>query len=55
MLVGNLQGSFLASFFLGWCVTVGASTAAYPVDTIRCVDRFQFPLVFSLIEAQGVE
>ncbi len=55
VLVGNLQGSFLASFFLGWCVTVGASTAAYPVDTIRCVDRFQFPLVFSLIEAQGVE
>ncbi|KAF8880487.1 mitochondrial carrier domain-containing protein [Mucidula mucida] len=35
VLVGNLQGSFLASFFLGWCVTVGASTAAYPVDTIR--------------------
>ncbi|KAF9020885.1 mitochondrial carrier [Hymenopellis radicata] len=35
VLVGNLQGSFLASFFLGWCVTVGASTVAYPVDTIR--------------------
>ncbi|KAG9101299.1 hypothetical protein FRC07_010326 [Ceratobasidium sp. 392] len=35
VLVGPLQGSFLASFLLGWCVTTGASSAAYPLDTIR--------------------
>ncbi|KAI5964148.1 PET9 [Candida pseudojiufengensis] len=35
VLVGPLQGSFLASFLLGWAVTTGASTASYPLDTIR--------------------
>jgi solute carrier family 25 (adenine nucleotide translocator) protein 4/5/6/31 len=35
VLVGRLQDSFIASFFLGWCVTTGASSAAYPLDTIR--------------------
>ncbi|KAG8746675.1 hypothetical protein FRC10_003979 [Ceratobasidium sp. 414] len=35
VLIGPLQGSFLASFLLGWCVTTGASSAAYPLDTIR--------------------
>ncbi len=35
VLVGPLQGNFLASFVLGWCVTTGASTLAYPFDTIR--------------------
>ncbi|QRW00337.1 mitochondrial carrier protein [Ceratobasidium sp. AG-Ba] len=35
VLVGPFQGSFLASFLLGWCVTTGASSAAYPLDTIR--------------------
>ncbi|KAG9095113.1 hypothetical protein FS749_011044 [Ceratobasidium sp. UAMH 11750] len=35
ILVGPLQGSFLALFLLGWCVTTGASSAAYPLDTIR--------------------
>ncbi|KAL3963594.1 hypothetical protein ACCO45_000598 [Purpureocillium lilacinum] len=35
VLVGPLQGNFLASFILGWCVTTGASTLAYPFDTIR--------------------
>ncbi|KAI5964892.1 uncharacterized protein KGF55_001963 [Candida pseudojiufengensis] len=35
VLVGPLQGSFLASFLLGWVVTTGASTASYPLDTVR--------------------
>lgn len=38
VLVGNLQGSFLASFFLGWGVTIGAGLASYPLDTIRYVN-----------------
>ena len=32
VLVGPLEGSFLASFLLGWAVTTGAS---YPLDTVR--------------------
>ncbi|KAF8610608.1 mitochondrial carrier [Ceratobasidium sp. AG-I] len=35
VLVGPLKDSFIASFLLGWCVTTGASSAAYPLDTIR--------------------
>jgi solute carrier family 25 (adenine nucleotide translocator) protein 4/5/6/31 len=35
VLVGSLEGSFLASFLLGWGVTVGAGLASYPLDTIR--------------------
>jgi len=35
VLVGALEGSFLASFLLGWCVTTGAGIASYPLDTIR--------------------
>ncbi|KAK6462941.1 ADP,ATP carrier protein [Scheffersomyces coipomensis] len=35
VLVGPLEGSFLASFLLGWAVTTGASTASYPLDTVR--------------------
>jgi len=35
VLVGSLEGSFLASFALGWVVTTGASTASYPLDTVR--------------------
>ncbi|ODQ57294.1 hypothetical protein WICANDRAFT_36159 [Wickerhamomyces anomalus NRRL Y-366-8] len=35
VLVGSLEGSFLASFLLGWVVTTGASTASYPLDTVR--------------------
>ncbi|ODQ80797.1 hypothetical protein BABINDRAFT_180028 [Babjeviella inositovora NRRL Y-12698] len=35
VLVGPLEGSFLASFLLGWTVTTTASTASYPLDTIR--------------------
>lgn len=29
------QDSFLASFALGWVVTIGASIASYPLDTVR--------------------
>ncbi|KZO98375.1 ATP:ADP antiporter [Calocera viscosa TUFC12733] len=35
VLVGALEGNFLASFLLGWGVTVGAGLASYPLDTIR--------------------
>ena len=35
VLVGPLEGSFLASFGLGWGVTIGAGLASYPLDTIR--------------------
>lgn len=35
VLVGPLEGSFLASFALGWGVTTGAGLASYPLDTIR--------------------
>ena len=35
LLVGPLEGSFLASFLLGWSVTTGAGIASYPLDTIR--------------------
>lgn len=30
-----LQDSFLASFFLGWVITINAGLAAYPMDTVR--------------------
>jgi len=35
LLVGTLENNFLASFLLGWGVTVGAGLASYPLDTIR--------------------
>lgn len=35
VLVGKLQDSFLASFLLGWGITIGAGLASYPIDTIR--------------------
>ncbi|CAK5264664.1 unnamed protein product [Mycena citricolor] len=35
VLVGPLEGSFLASFALGWVVTTVAGIAAYPMDTVR--------------------
>ena len=35
VLVGALEGNFLASFMLGWAVTTGAGIASYPLDTIR--------------------
>jgi len=35
LLVGDLKGSFLASFLLGWGVTITAGLASYPIDTVR--------------------
>jgi solute carrier family 25 (adenine nucleotide translocator) protein 4/5/6/31 len=35
LLVGNLKDSFFASFLLGWCITIGAGLASYPIDTVR--------------------
>ncbi|KAI0274832.1 eukaryotic ADP/ATP carrier [Gloeopeniophorella convolvens] len=35
VLVGALEGSFFASFLLGWGVTIGAGLASYPLDSIR--------------------
>merc|ERR1711920_484256 len=35
VLVGSLEGNFLASFLLGWTVTTTAGVASYPLDTIR--------------------
>jgi solute carrier family 25 (adenine nucleotide translocator) protein 4/5/6/31 len=35
VLTGNLEGNFLASFLLGWSITIGAGLASYPIDTIR--------------------
>ncbi|KAM7492229.1 hypothetical protein LguiA_035150 [Lonicera macranthoides] len=35
LLVGDLQDNFLASFLLGWGITIGAGLASYPIDTVR--------------------
>ncbi|KAK6157166.1 hypothetical protein DH2020_011414 [Rehmannia glutinosa] len=35
VLTGTLQDSFLASFLLGWGITIGAGLASYPIDTVR--------------------
>jgi len=35
LLVGALSNNFLASFLLGWSITIGAGLASYPIDTIR--------------------
>ncbi|KAL8088208.1 ADP,ATP carrier protein 3, mitochondrial [Apium graveolens] len=35
VLVGELQDSFVASFLLGWGITIGAGLASYPFDTVR--------------------
>jgi len=35
VLPSNLKDNFLASFLIGWAVTVGAGLASYPIDTIR--------------------
>jgi len=34
-LSGSFKDSFVASFFLGWAVTIGAGLASYPLDTVR--------------------
>jgi solute carrier family 25 (adenine nucleotide translocator) protein 4/5/6/31 len=35
VLQGSLKDSFLASFLLGWAVTIAAGIVSYPLDTIR--------------------
>ena len=35
VLRGSMSDSFFASFLLGWCITIGAGLASYPIDTIR--------------------
>ncbi|KAI5330283.1 hypothetical protein L3X38_029681 [Prunus dulcis] len=35
VLVGSLEGNFLASFLLGWSVTTVSGVCAYPFDTLR--------------------
>lgn len=35
VLVGKLEGNFLASFMLGWSVTTFSGLCAYPFDTLR--------------------
>jgi len=35
ILQGNMKDSFIASFFLGWGITIGAGLASYPIDTVR--------------------
>merc|ERR1711915_889528 len=35
VLTGDLQNNFLASFLLGWGITIGAGLASYPIDTVR--------------------
>ncbi|CAH2072524.1 unnamed protein product, partial [Thlaspi arvense] len=35
VLVGSLEGNFLASFLLGWSITTSAGVIAYPFDTLR--------------------
>jgi len=35
VLTGDLKNSLLASFLLGWAITIGAGLASYPIDTIR--------------------
>eukprot|EP00878_Enallax_costatus_P000296 GHUV01000369.1.p1 GENE.GHUV01000369.1~~GHUV01000369.1.p1 ORF type:complete len:312 (+),score=106.30 GHUV01000369.1:229-1164(+) len=35
LLTGDLANSFLASFMLGWGITIGAGLASYPIDTVR--------------------
>jgi len=35
VLRGSLSDNFLASFLLGWGITIGAGLASYPIDTVR--------------------
>jgi len=35
VLKGKLNDSLIASFLLGWAVTIGAGLASYPIDTVR--------------------
>jgi len=35
LITGALEGNFLASFLLGWSITIVAGLASYPIDTVR--------------------
>uniref|UniRef100_A0A1D1Z7C4 ADP/ATP translocase n=1 Tax=Anthurium amnicola TaxID=1678845 RepID=A0A1D1Z7C4_9ARAE len=35
VLRGQFKDNFLASFLLGWGITIGAGLASYPIDTVR--------------------
>jgi len=35
LLQGTMKDNLLASFLLGWCITIGAGLASYPIDTVR--------------------
>jgi len=35
VLQGGLKDNFIASFLLGWAVTISAGLASYPIDTVR--------------------
>jgi solute carrier family 25 (adenine nucleotide translocator) protein 4/5/6/31 len=35
LLTGELANNLLASFLLGWSITIGAGLASYPIDTVR--------------------
>lgn len=35
LLTGDLKDNLLASFLLGWAITIGAGLASYPIDTVR--------------------
>jgi len=35
VLRGPLKDNFIASFLLGWGITIGAGLASYPIDTVR--------------------
>jgi solute carrier family 25 (adenine nucleotide translocator) protein 4/5/6/31 len=35
LMPADLQKNFLATFLLGWGITIGAGLASYPIDTIR--------------------
>jgi len=35
VLTGKMKDNFLASFLLGWGITIGAGLASYPIDTVR--------------------
>jgi solute carrier family 25 (adenine nucleotide translocator) protein 4/5/6/31 len=43
MLPDKLKDNFLASFLLGWSVTIGAGLASYPIDTVRRYVSPMFP------------
>jgi len=35
LLTGDMKDSFIASFGLGWAITITAGLASYPIDTVR--------------------